>query len=301
MLPIGAIGDQYSLAMKNSKVLYQEIVSGITLKEPREEIQSIAFVILESLSDASKMDIMSGKPIPFTEDAARTLQSYLKRTNAGEPVQYVVGEAYFFKRKFQVNSSVLIPRPETEELVQAVLSWAIPAKNPSLGVKILDIGTGSGCIPITLFHELANAEIYGTDISNAALSVALHNADLFQAKVTFIEHNVLKENLPLSDLDVIVSNPPYVTLSEKDQMSANVIDHEPHLALFVPDNDPLIFYKEIVRKSRTALRPDGLLAVEINERFGDAVSDLFQDSGFRDVEVLRDISEKPRVVRGVNQ
>jgi release factor glutamine methyltransferase len=192
----------------------------------------------------------------------------------------------------------LIPRPETEELIRVVLSWRARQKESPRIVRVLDIGTGSGCIPITLFHEIGDGDFYATDISNAALSVALRNAELLHANVTFIEHNILKEKLPLGDLDIIVSNPPYVTQRESGQMKPNVLNFEPHLALFVPNDDPLMFYREITVRAMEALRPSGLLAVEINENFGTDVARLFRNVGFHEVQVINDISEKSRVVQG---
>ena len=285
--------------MKNSKVLFQEVLSAITLKEKREEIQAIAFILLESICGITRIEIMSGRIISYTEETARTLQKFIERVNEAEPVQYVVGEEYFFGRKFQVNPCVLIPRPETEELVRVVLSWAAREKRLTESLRILDIGTGSGCIPITLFHEIGNAEVYATDISNAALSVALKNAELLNANITFIEHNILKEELPVRDLDIIVSNPPYVTEREKGIMKSNVVKFEPHLALFVPDDDPLLFYNEIAARAMKALKVSGLLAVEINENFGNDVSLIFQAAGFKDVAIVNDIADKARIVRAL--
>ena len=166
--------------------------------------------------------------------------------------------------------------------------------------RVLDIGTGSGCIPVTLFNELPPVtHIYATDVSNAALSVAVNNADIHHAEITFIEHDILKEKLPFTALDVVVSNPPYVTQREKEHMHLNVLAYEPHDALFVPDNDPLLFYREIVRQSHDVLNPNGLLAVEINEKYSQEVSDLLTSGGFREVRVETDIGAKPRIVHGL--
>ncbi|MGC1241401.1 MAG: peptide chain release factor N(5)-glutamine methyltransferase [Chryseosolibacter sp.] len=289
--------------MKDSKKLLQEVLAGIQLGESAEEIKSMAFILLESMFGLSKTEIMSGKVIPFSGESARALQKALARINNAEPVQYVIGEEYFFSRKFRVNPSVLIPRPETEALIRIVSAYARArsATKSFPALKILDIGTGSGCIPVTLFHEVGAAHIYATDISPGALSVATENASSLQAKISFLKHDILKEDLPFSDLDVIVSNPPYVMEKEKDAMNANVLGFEPHLALFVPDDDPLLFYKEIVRKGAKALKAGGLLAVEINEKFGGAVSDLFQDAGFTKVEIVKDLAGKQRIVKGYNR
>lgn len=291
-----------STLMRNSKTLFQEVVERIDLDESPDEIRSITYFLLTSLFSITKTDILAGKMVPFTGTSARALEKFVARINAGEPVQYILGEEYFFGRKFHVNPSVLIPRPETEGLVRVILDYkrSVPGER-LIGrpFKILDIGTGSGCVPVTLFLEIPKAEIYGTDISNAALSVALNNAEIHKAEITFIEHNILTEPIPVSGLDVVVSNPPYVTDKEKAQLNKNVLDHEPHEALFVPDDDPLLFYRHIVNKAREALNADGLLAVEINEKFGKEVSALFLQVGFKEVEVVDDVSGKPRIVRGL--
>jgi release factor glutamine methyltransferase len=292
-----------AVLMKNSKVLFQEIVGAISLNETPEEIQSVAYIVFESLFGISIADVMAGKVVAFPQDTAQTLQKWIERLNRGEPVQYVVGEELFFRRKFQVNPSVLIPRPETEELIRVVLSYraSFPAKKEiSTSLKILDIGTGSGCVPVTLFLEIPGSEVYATDVSNAALSVAVSNCERYHARVTLIEHDILNEQIPVANLDVIVSNPPYVTISDKSAMASNVLDYEPHQALFVPDDDPLIFYKAIAREGRSRLNTGGLLAVEINERFGDEVMKIFLQNGFGQVSILRDVANKPRVVRGLH-
>lgn len=288
--------------MKNSRSLFEEVVESIDLQERPEEISSITYFLLTSMLHITKTDILAGKMVPFPETTARTLSRHVKRINEGEPVQYIVGEEYFYGRKFQVNPSVLIPRPETEGLIRAVVNYKdeVLARNPAIpSFRILDIGTGSGCIPVTLFHEIPRPEVYATDISTAALSVAVHNADIHQAKITFIESNILTEKLPLTHLDIVVSNPPYVTEHEKIGMSKNVLDHEPHHALFVPDDNPLVFYREIARQAFSSLKPNGLLAVEINERYGQEVMALFTSENFGAVTLDYDISGKPRVVSGI--
>ncbi|HET9487521.1 MAG TPA: peptide chain release factor N(5)-glutamine methyltransferase [Chryseosolibacter sp.] len=289
--------------MKNSKTVFQELVASIHLKDDPEEIKSIAHILLETVSGITRTDVVAGKFVSLSPETTQSLQRYVDRINKGEPVQYVVGEETFFGRKFHVNPSVLIPRPETEELIRVVLDYryaASTAEKSGPRLKILDIGTGSGCIPITLYLELGDVEVYGTDISPAALSVAVDNAENLHAKVTFIEHDVLAEKIPVTGLDVIVSNPPYVAETEKSEMSLNVLGYEPHQALFVSDDNPLIFYNAIVRQSRESLKSNGLLAVEINQRFGHEVSGLFIEAGFREIEIIKDLAGKDRVVKGLN-
>ena len=289
--------------MKNSKTIFHEVIDTIELKESPEEIRSIVYFLLTRLFDITKTDILAGKMVLFPEATVQTLQKAVKRINQGEPIQYILGEEHFFGRKFHVNPSVLIPRPETEGLIRVILNYRslLPKNKYKITpFRVLDIGTGSGCIPVTLFNELPPVRhVYATDVSNAALSVAVNNAEIHHAEITFIEHDILKEKLPLTALDVIASNPPYVTEGEKNQMNLNVLGYEPHEALFVPDNDPLIFYREIVRQSYDILNPGGLLAVEINERYGQEVSGLFANGGFREVRIETDIAGKPRIVHGL--
>lgn len=282
--------------MKNSKLVFQELVEKIALNDYQEEIKAIALILMDKVLGASKTDIMAGKMVSVSEGTLNTLEEYVTRINRFEPVQYVVGEGYFYGRPFKVNHSVLIPRPETEELVRAVLKDENPGKGKA--PKVLDIGTGSGCIAITLFLEHPGATIYASDISVEALSVAGENASFHDARINLARHDILKEIIPFESLDVIVSNPPYVAESERSTIRSNVLEFEPHSALFVPDDDPLIFYREIVKKGKRALRKGGLLSVEINERFGDQVSELFRLNHFAGVEIILDVAGKPRVVIG---
>jgi release factor glutamine methyltransferase len=286
--------------MKNSRVVFQEIVDKITLRENSDEIRSIAFILMDHLFGVSKTDILAGKMIYVTPDHYSTLENYLARLNASEPVQYVIGEAYFYGRRFLVDRSVLIPRPETEILVRAVLAWTDSASGPpEKPIRILDIGTGSGCLPVTLRLELPVSEVYATDFSPAALEVARKNAAMHLADVTFFESDILTEPIPVADLDVIVSNPPYVTKAEIIKMQENVLRYEPHSALFVPDDDPLLFYRTILLRAKEILSPRALVAMEINEKFGNEVAGLFTQNEFKEVSIIRDIDGKPRVVRGV--
>lgn len=288
---------------KNSKSILRKLMGEITLDESQDERRSIALILLEKVFGITNTHVMAGKPVTLTPEISHSLATLIARINMGEPVQYVVGEAFFYGRNFAVNSSVLIPRPETEELIRTVLSWEA-FSNTSIKkepLKILDIGTGTGCIPVTLSLELINADVFAIDVSADALTVARKNADVLRAEVSFILHDILRGPVRVPPLEVIVSNPPYVTLSERGDMKTNVRDFEPHLALFVPDDDPLLFYRAIVSQSTTSLADEGLLAVEINERFGPAVADLFRTSGLKEVEVIKDLAGKDRVVRGLKK
>lgn len=281
--------------MKNSKTLFNDFVKQITLNESAEEISSIVYLVFENIFGLTRTDIFSGKMINASQSDEDKLLKIADRINREEPIQYILAEADFFGRKFLVNDSVLIPRPETEELVRLIIDHSKKKKN----LKILDIGTGSGCIPVTLALEIPGSEVYATDVSKEALTVAEQNANRNSARVKFIYSDILKEQIPVEGLDIIVSNPPYIAKSEMQEMRQNVIDFEPHLALFVPNDDPLLFYREIISKSRSALNREGMLAFEINERFGKDVADLFLTSGFTEVQIIKDLSNKERIVKGI--
>lgn len=283
--------------MNNSKLLFHDFVKAITLPESREEIQGIAYLVFENLFGLSKAQILAEKTITISPSDEAKLREAAQRINRHEPVQYVLGEADFFGRKFKVSPAVLIPRPETEELVRMIIDCTPAATE---GPKILDIGTGSGCILITLALEIPGSIVFASDVSTGALAVAKDNAAKLNARVTFMEHDILREELTLHALDVVVSNPPYIAPEEQRDMKSNVVDHEPHLALFTPGDDPLIFYRKIVSKAKTALKSGGLLCVEINERYGEAVSELFTAAGYKNVQIVKDLSGKDRIVRGTS-
>jgi release factor glutamine methyltransferase len=284
--------------MKNSKVLFQELMSQISLTENKEEIQSLVYLIIEHEFSISRTDILAEKKINISAQQEITLKEIINRVNGHEPVQYILGEAEFFGRKFKVNPSVLIPRPETEELIGVIKSYVAKQKG---SLRILDIGAGSGCIPITLALEIKNVQVNSSDISKQALKTARQNAHELNAAVNFIYHDILNEDLPFDQIDIIVSNPPYITESEGLTMEKNVLNHEPHLALFVPDKDPLVFYREIAEKGTKVLTSGGLIAVEINERFGLEVASLLSARNYKDVEVIKDINGKDRIVKGLKE
>jgi len=189
---------------------------------------------------------------------------------------------------------VLIPRPETEELVRLVLD-EIAARETC---RMVDIGTGSGCIPVTIKLEAPETRVFATDISGDALAVARKNARQLRAEVIFSKHDILHDTLVFPEVDIVTSNPPYIASREKSTMSKNVTDYEPHLALFVDDDDPLIFYKCIVAQAKRVLRPGGMLVVEINERFGQEIMYLFEASGLQRISIHQDLSNKDRIVKG---
>jgi release factor glutamine methyltransferase len=277
--------------MKNSKDLFRDLRKQITLAEDAAEIESMLYLILEHVAGITRSETISQKAVSLTEKEEQKLEEVIKRLNTQEPIQYILGKADFFGRVFTVNPSVLIPRPETELLIDEVIK-----RTSDVPGIILDIGTGSGCIAITLAKELPAKTVIAFDISEPALKTASGNAKDLSAQVDFRNTDILTKDIPFNDLEIIVSNPPYVTVSEKLSMNDNVLKHEPHLALFVPDNDPLIFYRVIAEKGFAALKRDGQIIMEINERFGIETADIFIKKGFKEVRILKDLQNKDRII-----
>ena len=277
--------------MKNSKSLFQDLIGRINLQESEAEIRATASSLMESICGLNAADLMKGKMVSDSDELK--LYEAVARINRLEPLQYVLNEAHFFGRKFYVDPAVLIPRPETEELVSLIIDRTDRAWRSR---RIFDVATGSGCIAITLGLELPHAETWGSDVSDSALAVARRNAELLQSHSTMVLHNVLTDELPVNEVATVVSNPPYIAEAEKQSMGRNVLDHEPHLALFVSDSNPLIFYEVLAMRSMKSLIPGGLLAVEINERFGMEVAAVMTHEGLIHVELVKDLAGKDRFV-----
>jgi release factor glutamine methyltransferase len=262
-----------------------------------KEIDSLCMIVLEDVTCTSSVRIKAFPELEIPAEQAERINKMLTRLKSGEPVQYILGHAEFYGLPFKVNPSVLIPRPETEELVE----WAILSVGSSqLTVgNILDIGTGSGCIAISLKKNLVDAQVSAIDISTEALKTAKENAELNDVNINFIEADILNQtNSPLTNhYSLIISNPPYVTLDDKKQMHTNVTDFEPHTALFVPENDPLIFYKAIADFALTHLKKGGLLFFEINESYGEQIVELLDNKLFKNIELRKDMSGKFRMVK----
>lgn len=227
------------------------------------------------------------------KDLPEKLIADFERLKTGEPIQYILGKGPFYGREFIVTPDTLIPRNETEELVHLIIK-----ENPKPKLRILDVGTGTGCIPISLALELKEPEVYGIDISEEALKIASLNAENLKAKVNFEKCDILTQVPKTRILDILVSNPPYIPIEEKGLMHRNVIDFEPELALFVTDEDPLIFYQKIAEKGKDLLKPGGKLYFEINERYGLLVSELLKILGYQSVKVHKDLNGKDRIVVG---
>lgn len=273
--------------------LFKEIVASLKNLHPMNEAREFAFILLEHLFKASKTQILANKQLSVSDDDRALLQHYILRLKDHEPIQYVLGEAYFLGDRFEVNSDVLIPRGETEELVLLCQQKLSEVPSPTF----IDFCTGSGCIAISLKKLVSQSEAIGVDISLKALEMAQRNANLLHTQVLWKHMDVLSDHLALPIADLIVSNPPYVLDLEKTSMDKNVLDYEPHLALFVPDHDPLRFYKKISTLSEALLKPNGWLAFEINERYGPEVA-LLLETAFTHIEVIKDLHGKDRFVIG---
>lgn len=242
----------------------------------------------------SKADILCGAVEEMTAEKTAELNKIFGRLMKGEPVQYVLGRAEFCGRWFSVRPGVLIPRPETEELC----AWITADSKASASPKVLDIGTGSGCIAITLQLDMPESKVTAWDISADALDVARENAQRFGANVNFVKQDALNAK-PEGEWDVIVSNPPYICEKEKKDMAVNVLEHEPHTALFVPDADPLLFYRAITRLAVQTLSKGGRLYFEINPIYADDTCRMMQAEGMTAVELRSDMYGKQRMAKGV--
>jgi len=261
------------------------------------EAANIADMVIENITSFKKVDRLINKHFPLSETQLQLLNDHTTELLKHKPVQYVLHEAWFAGMKLYVDENVLIPRPETEELVEWIVKTV--ASRESSVTSILDIGTGSGCIPIVLKKKLPSCEIHALDISEAALNVAKQNAATQQTEINFHLLNILEKSSwkQLSRFDIIVSNPPYVKQSEASSMQKNVLQYEPHLALFVDDEDALKFYKAIAEFGLQHLNNDGYLFFEINEMMSAQVFDLLTHYGYCDIELEKDLQNKERMIK----
>ena len=285
---------------------YSEIWHRIATSYDDGEARAIARILIEELFGLSYADIVCGATEQLSADDTLRLDTAVRRIEQGEPLQHVLGYADFCGNRFCVNGSVLIPRPETEWLVDegaklmdgCIASDKTQHKAPHSPKRILDIGTGSGCIAISLKLRLGDAYVEAWDISEEALRTAQDNADALKAEVVFRKRDALRADNTAAPWDLIVSNPPYICNSERSAMDDNVLLHEPHTALFVPDDDPLRFYRAIARYALLTLNIDGSLLFECNTRYAEATGAMLSDMGFEEVTVSDDCFNLPRFVRG---
>lgn len=279
------------------RVYFREQLAG--MYEP-EEVENLCFLTLEHILKMNRVEVSLSRKLDVSTSALTQLKEVTSRLSLSEPIQYIIGTTEFYGMEFQVNPATLIPRPETEELVD----WIITDKAESFvksetqeKLKILDIGTGSGCIAISLAKNLSNAHVEAIDISQEALATAYQNAKMNEADVIFYNQDVLAVEELEHKYDIIVSNPPYVRMLEKKEMRDNVLSNEPDSALFVSDDDPLIFYRKIGELAFESLSVIGFLYFEINEYLGKEMIDLLKGIGFSDIELKRDMFGKDRMIK----
>ncbi|WP_421149969.1 peptide chain release factor N(5)-glutamine methyltransferase [Seonamhaeicola sp. NFXS20] len=289
--------DKGFMKLKNIKKTFQNQLNSIYNKE---EIDNFFFILIEFYFGINRLKLAL-EPDVNIENSESILYA-LKLLKEEKPIQYILGETEFYGLPFKVNENVLIPRPETEELVDWILNES--KTNNQQPITLLDIGTGSGCIAISLAKNLPNAKVYALDVSAEALRIAKQNAELNHVDIELIEDSILdvKNSKLLSEdlkFDVIVSNPPYVRELEKELMKPNVLDNEPHLALFVDDDNPLLFYKAICEFSNKNLKEGGKLFFEINEYLGKEMTQLLKDYNFKNIKLKQDIFNKDRMALGI--
>lgn len=278
----------------------QIYLEALTTLYNKQEAGSLTWLSICHVCKFNRSEYLNLKNTEIPTDQYESLLNILKALKTGKPLQYVIGETEFYGLTFKLNPSVLIPRPETEELVEWILSDIRKSKISPEGIKIIDIGTGSGCIPISLKINLPDAKLYAVDVSTEALDVSRQNSTLNNVAIHFIQDDILNPisvELKNEKFGVIVSNPPYVLDAEKPKMLPNVLDHEPHLALFVPDDDPLIFYKAIADFAIKNSDINVALYLEINENLGEETVTLLKHMGFKNIELRQDLSGKDRMIR----
>lgn len=271
-----------------------------------QEIDSFFYIILEKLHALKRIDLALNPEIVMDGIHLKKWKSIVSDLKIQKPIQYILGETEFYGLRFEVNENTLIPRQETEELVEFIIKEEGKVERDQVKVRILDIGTGSGCISISLASNIAYAEVFAIDVSEKALVTAKKNAEHHNVKVNFINSDILKINdlkeLPTSCIqypikfDIIVSNPPYVRNLEKNIIKPNVLEYEPHLALFVEDTDALLFYRKIAKLAMNSLNPNGKLYFEINQYLGKETVQLLVDLGLSNVELKKDIYGNDRMI-----
>lgn len=288
----------YYLWIMNTKTITLKDLKRSLLNDLKDlftgnEAYSITRLILEYFG-YPEFDVLKNPTLTIDTKIHAEIKKIVSDLYKNKPIQYILGESIFFDLKLKVNENVLIPRPETEELVSKMLL----DKNSS-NPRIIDIGCGSGCISIALGKNIPGSTVYGIDVKPEIIELAKENARSHNVLIDFEKKNILKpESIPTTPaFDIIVSNPPYVTLNERHQMQANVLNYEPDLALFVPDDDPLIFYRNIIVFAKRGLRKNGVIWLEINEKFGQEIKDLYVNSGFGLVKIIKDIHNKDRFIK----
>nr|WP_315255626.1 peptide chain release factor N(5)-glutamine methyltransferase [uncultured Flavobacterium sp.] len=274
-----------------------QFIEALTSLYGEGEAESFFYLILEEKHQLKRVDLALQPNSFFSEVEIAVWNSILEQLKLEIPIQYLLRKTSFYGLDFEVNANVLIPRPETEELVDWIVSNVLKSGR-SKSIKILDIGTGSGCIAISLAKTLPNAEVFAIDVSEKALATAKKNAEINTVEVTFISQNILETQDLNQEFDIIVSNPPYVRNLEKLEIKKNVLDNEPHLALFVEDDDALIFYRKIAELAQKNLTSSGQLYFEINQYLGKEMIALLEGMNFKNIELRKDIYENDRMIFG---
>jgi release factor glutamine methyltransferase len=264
------------------KEAIEQLKNGLAAVAEPQEAQAMIRIICEDIFNYDQVDVALRQDSELPEFAQQRITDIISRLQRHEPLQYIVGSARFHGHRFKVTPAVLIPRPETEQLVDLIVD-----ENSASDLRVLDIGTGSGCIAISLARALKFAQVDALDVSRDALAVARENAAALKVRVNFFESDILSPQ-PAARYDIIVSNPPYVCWNERESMECNVKDYEPGQALFVPDNDPLLFYKAIAPYAAQSLEKGGRLYLEINQRFGQEVKKLLEENGLDEIRIIED-------------
>ena len=271
--------------------MIKEITLQLVPQYSDAEARSIAILLMCNITGLSYTELLIHTP-SLNEEQEEELRKKIERVKKNEPLQYILGETTFYGRRFKCDQRALIPRPETEEMID----WIINDVSNDGNIRILDIGCGSGCIAITLAKELKNSTVTALDISKEAISLTEENCKINNCKVECINDDIF--NFSDAQYDIIVSNPPYICDNEAANIESNVIDYEPHLALFVPDNSPLKFYEKITEYAARNLRSRGKLYFEINRKYGKEMQLLLEKLGFINIELRKDISNNDRMIKG---
>jgi release factor glutamine methyltransferase len=288
------------MLLKNYKAIFLQELSSLY---DELEIDSFFYIIMEKLHGLKRIDLALNPGTVMDGTHLKQWKHILSDLKIQKPIQYILGETEFFGLRFEVNENTLIPRPETEELVELIITEEGIGNREEGKVRILDIGTGSGCIAISLAKNIPNAEVFAVDVSEKALATAKKNALLNEVEINFIQADILKvENLTfdlrLATFDLVVSNPPYVRNLEKSEIKPNVLEYEPHLALFVEDTDALLFYRIIAELAKKNLSLNGKLYFEINQYLGKETVELVESFGFKNVKLIKDVYNNDRMLEG---
>ncbi|GAA4774298.1 MULTISPECIES: peptide chain release factor N(5)-glutamine methyltransferase [Flavobacterium] len=280
--------------LKEYKIQFTKELSSIY---DEHEIDSFFYILLDAFHGMKRVDLAINHNMELDTMQLLQWETVLSQLVEEKPIQYILGETEFYGLPFYVNENTLIPRPETEELVDWIIKET-KDKSQNSKVRILDIGTGTGCIAISLAKNLTNAEVYALDVSEKALVIAAKNANRNNVEITFLNQSVLETNDLEQKFDIIVSNPPYVRNLEKQEIKKNVLDFEPHLALFVEDNDALLFYRKITELAQKNLSEKGMLFFEINQYLGKEMFALLENNNFLNIELRKDIYGNDRMIKG---